>query len=102
MSHRAISIIECSHVSPEGERCRVHLLVDTSSYDKDPVKARVARRMLTDEKSPWQVGIVGHVQGLAMQTLDFCPEHHVTTQEMYPGSKPWYDLDLIPDQKRAT
>lgn len=99
MSHRSISIIECNHVTEEGERCRVHLLVDTSGYDKDQVKARVARRMLLDGKTPWQLGVVGHHGGLAMQTLDFCPEHRVETEEMYPGSKPWYDLDKIPDIK---
>lgn len=102
MGHRAISIIECNHVTPEGERCRAHLLVDTSAHDIDKVKARVARRMLADDESPWQLGIIGHLHSMAMQTLDFCPEHHVTTEEMYPGSKPWYDLDLIPDLKRAT
>lgn len=99
MSHRAISIIECSQVTDEGERCHAHLLVDTSAHDKDAVKGRVARRMLADQKSPWQLGIIGHLSGLAMQTLDFCPEHHVEPEEMYPGSKPWYDIEKIPNPK---
>lgn len=99
MSHRAISIIECSHVSEKGERCHAHLLVDTSRHDKDQVKARVARRMLVDEGTPWQVGIIGHIDHLSMETLDFCPEHKVEPEEAYPGSKPWYDLNKIPHIK---
>lgn len=100
MSHRAISIIECDHVSEEGQRCHVHLLVNTSAYDKDQVKARVSRRMLVDDKSPWQLGIVGVIADVPMQHLDFCPEHHVETEAAYDGGKPRYDISKIPNPKK--
>jgi len=102
MSHLVIAVIECNHVSPEGDGCNTHRMVWRTATFDGPAKPRVARRVMTEEKSGWQLGVVGTLNGVPFKTLDFCPEHHVKTVQAFEGGRPRYDLDQIPDKKKDT